>query len=158
MPCNDDTRELWVEKRIDAPADAVWKAWTDHLEDWWCPKPWTTELIELDLRPGGRAAMIMRGPEGEENVVEGVVLEVQPGRRIVFTDAFKAGWQPNGPFMVGIWEFTPEGDRTHYRGSARHWSAEAYEQHKAMGFEQGWGAVADQLEAVARSIAAAPHA
>lgn len=153
MPANDETRELSVEKLIDAPIDAVWKAWTDHLEEWWCPKPWTTELIEQDLRPGGRTAMIMRGPNGEENVIEGVILEAIPGRRIVSTDAFKAGWVPSDPFMVGTWEFSPQGDKTLYRGSARHWSDETYEQHKLMGFEAGWGVVADQLEAVAKRIA-----
>ncbi|AQR74161.1 SRPBCC domain-containing protein [Sphingomonas sp. LM7] len=153
MPANDETRELWVEKRIDAPIDAVWKAWTDHLEEWWCPKPWTTELIQLDLRAGGRAAMIMRGPDGEENAIEGVILEVVPGRKIVWSDVFKAGWVPSDPFMAGTWEFTPQGDKTLYRGSARHWSEEAYQQHKLMGFEAGWGVAARQLEAVAKRIA-----
>jgi uncharacterized protein YndB with AHSA1/START domain len=97
--------------------------------------------------------MIMRGPNGEENAIEGVTLEVIPGRKIVWTDAFTSGWAPSGPFMVGTWEFTPEGDKTFYRGSARHWSDETYQQHNLMGFEQGWGAAADQLEAVAKRIA-----
>lgn len=146
--------ELAIEKMIDAPVEAVWKAWTDHFEEWWCPKPWTTELIEQDLRPGGRTLVIMRGPNGEENRHEGVILEAIPGRRVVATDAFTAGWIPQSHFMVGTWEFTPEGDKTRYRASARHWSRETMEQHRAMGFEAGWGAVADQLEQVARRIAA----
>jgi len=145
--------ELSVERLIDAPVAAVWKAWTDHLEEWWCPRPWKTELIEQDLRAGGRSAMVMRGPNGEEHPMEGVILEVVPERKVVFTDAFTEGWVPAGPFMVGFMEFTPEGDKTHYRGGARHWTAEAYEQHKAMGFEDGWGKVAEQLEEVARRLA-----
>lgn len=153
MP-TEDQLELSIETLIDAPIDAVWKAWTDHLEEWWCPTPWTTELIEQDLRPGGRSAMVMRGPNGEENHLEGVFLEVIPGRRVVSTDAFRAGWIPQGPFMVGTWTFEPEGARTRYRASARHWSRETKEQHEAMGFEAGWMAVAHQLDAVARRIAA----
>lgn len=144
--------ELVVERLIDAPADAVWKAWTEHLEEWWCPKPWTTEVIEHDLRAGGRAATIMRGPNGEEHVNEGVFLEVIPGRKVVFTDAFTAGWVPAGPFLVGFMEFTPEGDKTRYRGGARHWNEAAYDQHKQMGFEAGWAKVAEQLEEVARRL------
>ena len=35
--------------------------------------------------------------------------------------------------------------RTRYIGKARHWSAEDYETHKQMGFEEGWGIAADQL-------------
>jgi uncharacterized protein YndB with AHSA1/START domain len=150
---SEDTLELWVERLIDAPAAAVWKAWVDHKEEWWCPKPWTTQIVEQDLRAGGRSAMIMRGPNGEEMPQEGVFLEVIPERKVVFTDAFSVGWKPAGPFMVGFMLFTPEGDKTRYRGGARHWSKEAYEQHRAMGFEAGWGKVAEQLEEVARRLA-----
>ena len=79
----------------------------------------------------------MRGPNGEEVPQEGVFLEVSPGKRFVFTDAFAAGWHPKGPFMVGAMEFADENGKTRYTGSARHWTREAYDQHKAMGFEQG---------------------
>ena len=151
---SDDLHELAVERLIDAPAAAVWRAYTDHLGDWFCPAPWRAEVVAMDLRAGGRSAITMYGPDGEVMPNEGVYLEVIPERRIVFTDAFRSGWLPQGPFMVGFMEFTPEGSRTRYRGGARHWSSEALERHKAMGFETGWGKVAEQLEAVARRIAA----
>ena len=41
---------------------------------------------------------------------------------------------------------------THYVARALHWSAEAKEEHARMGFEDGWGKAADQLEALARSL------
>jgi len=56
--------ELSVERFIAAPPETVFKVWTGRREEWWCPKPWTTEVIEQDLRPGGRLAMVMRGPAG----------------------------------------------------------------------------------------------
>jgi uncharacterized protein YndB with AHSA1/START domain len=148
-----DLHELSVERLIDAPVDAVWKAYTDHLGEWFCPKPWRAEVVELDLRAGGRAAITMHGPNGEVMPNEGVYLEVEPRKKIVFTDAFRSGWIPQGPFMVGFMEFTAQGGKTHYRAGARHWTAEAMEQHKAMGFEAGWGVVAAQLEEVARRLA-----
>ena len=95
----------------------------------------------------------MRGPGGEENRLEGVYLEVVPQVRIVATDAFTAGWHPAGPFMVRIDAFAAEGDGTRYTATARHWTAEAKASHEAMGFAAGWNASADQLEAVARSLA-----
>ena len=146
--------ELSVTRLIDAPVDAVWKCYTDHLEEWWCPLPWTTELLEFDLRAGGRSAMIMRGPGGEEHQQEGVFLEVVPLKRIVFTDAYKAGWVPHAPFMTGFFEFDAQGDKTLYTGKARHWTEEAYRQHEAMGFVDGWGKVAEQLEEVAKRVVA----
>ena len=150
---SDTVYELAVERLIDAPVAAVWRAYTDHLGDWFCPRPWRAQVVEMDLRAGGRSAITMYGPEGEVMPNEGVYLEVVPEHRIVFTDAFRAGWMPQGPFMVGFMEFTPDGERTRYRGRARHWTSEAFEQHKAMGFEAGWSTVAEQLEDVAKRIA-----
>ena len=146
------TNELRIERLIDAPIDVVWQAWTAHFEEWFVPRPWSVELREQDLRAGGRSAMVMRGPAGEENASEGVFLEVIPGRRIVSTDAFSAGWKPQEAFMVRIDEFAEEDGKTRYTAVARHWSAEAAERHEAMGFEAGWGAATDQLEEVVRRI------
>lgn len=152
-----DTYELRIERVIDAPLDAVWRAWTEHQEEWFCPLPWRMEIVEQELRAGGRSAMVMRGPDGEENAMEGVILEVVPHTRIVSTDAFAHGWQPQGPFMVRIDEFADAGDgRTRYAAIARHWTAEARDGHAQMRFEAGWGAAADQMEAVARRLAARP--
>lgn len=147
------SHDLGIERLIDAPVDAVWTAFTDHMEEWYCPRPWTTEVVACDLRPGGRSAVIMRGPNGEGGQVqEGVYLEVIPGRKVVFTDALTEGWKPAGPFMVGYFEFEPEGDKTRYRAGARHWTEEAKAQHESMGFEEGWGKVAEQLEEVAKRV------
>ena len=151
---NAEILELSVERLIDAPVAAVWRAYTNHLGEWFCPAPWRAEVVAMELRPGGRAAVTMHGPAGEVQPNEGVYLEVVPERRVVFTDAFRQGWYPQGPFIVGFMEFTPDGERTRYRGGARHWTSEAMEQHKAMGFEAGWTIVAEQLEAVAKRIAA----
>ena len=148
-----DTYELRITRLIGAPREAVWRAWTDHLEEWWCPKPWTVEIVEQDLRAGGRAAMIMRGPNGEEAPQDGVYLEVIPMEKVVFTDAFKAGWVPSGPFMVGFMEFADEDGKTRYNAGARHWTEETMKQHEAMGFVNGWSKVAEQLEEVAKRIA-----
>jgi len=145
--------ELSIERLIDAPVETVWKAYTDHLPEWFCPRPWRAELVAMDLRPGGRAATIMHGPNGEVMPNDGIYLEVEPMRKIVFTDAFREGWIPQGPFMVGFFEFMPEEGKTRFRGGARHWTREAYDQHLAMGFEQGWSIMAEQLDEVARRLA-----
>lgn len=41
-----ETHELAVERHISAPPEAVWQIMTDRLAEWWCPKPWRTEIIE----------------------------------------------------------------------------------------------------------------
>jgi uncharacterized protein YndB with AHSA1/START domain len=149
-----DGIELASERHFDVPPEALWQAWTDHLAEWWCPRPWTTEIIANDMRPGGAAHFRMSGPGGERSDMPGVYLEVTRPHRLVFTNAFTAGWEPQTPFMVGIFEFRDDGEGgSHYRAAARHWDAEARATHEAMGFHEGWGAVAGQLLAVARRLA-----
>lgn len=143
--------ELAVERYIDAPPATVFKVWTERLEEWWAPKPWTTKIIEQDLRPGGRSAMIMSGSDGETPPMEGVFLEVVPNESIVFTNAFTAGWIPQTPFIVAFFKFAPEGRGTRYRAGARHWNEADQKQHEAMGFIQGWNIVAGQLAALAEA-------
>jgi uncharacterized protein YndB with AHSA1/START domain len=89
-------RELVLERTLDASRAAVWRCWTEPalMERWFCPVPWKATDITVDLRPGGQVSMTMRGPGGEAFPNDGVYLEVEPGRRLVFTDAYRAGWQP----------------------------------------------------------------
>ena len=62
------------------------------------------------------------------------------------TDAIEGDLQPAGPFMLGIWEIAPEGSGTRYTGRARHWTSETMAHHKEMGFDEGWGIMADQFK------------
>jgi uncharacterized protein YndB with AHSA1/START domain len=140
---------LSVTRHIAAPPAKVWQIMTERLVEWWCPKPWRTEIIALDWVSGGAFHTAMYGPNpGEESRAGGKMLEVIPGERFVFTDAFGAGWMPQKPFMIGIFEITPDGDGTRYRAAARHWSEADMNKHAAMGFADGWGVVADQLQAL----------
>ena len=77
-----------------------------------------------------------------------------PGRRLVFTDAYTGEWLPREgkPFMTAIVIFEDEAGKTRYTATARHWSEEDKKTHEQMGFHQGWGICADQLEALAKTI------
>lgn len=151
-----DLHELSVSRLIKASPDTVWRAWAEHATEWFTPRPWTTHSVDYDLRPGGRADIVMQSPEGERHAYRGVVLEVEPGRRIVTTGAMTEGWvpQPGEVNFVRIETFEPEGDGTRYTARARHWDEKAMQTHSDMGFETGWGAAADQLGEVAEGLAA----
>jgi uncharacterized protein YndB with AHSA1/START domain len=158
-------QHLSITRFIDVPPEAVYRVFTQRTAEWWCPRPWTTSAVEWDLRPGGRMYTEMKSPDGEGEGGEGVFLEVVPNERIVFTNAFKPGWDPQvlsnqgcDFAMVGIFTFEREGSGTGYTASARHWSAEAVAKHREMGFEQGWTAVADQLAELAEAEAAQTRA
>jgi uncharacterized protein YndB with AHSA1/START domain len=144
----EGVKELSVTRHIAAPPAKVWHVMTERQAEWWCPKPWTVEIVEQDRCPGGRAAMVMHGPNGEEMPHEGIYLAYDEERRFVTTDALTADFAPQGPFMVGFWEIAPEGEGTRYTARARHWSEEALKQHADMGFVEGWKTCADQLAAL----------
>jgi uncharacterized protein YndB with AHSA1/START domain len=144
--------ELVLTRLIDAPREAVYRAWTDPelLKQWFAPLPYTTPHAELDVRPGGANLVVMKGPDGPEMPNRGSYLEVVPNERIVFTDAYVGDWapSPNKPFMTVILTFEDEAGKTRYTVRVRHWTAEDKENHEKMGFHQGWGICADQLTAL----------
>lgn len=145
--------ELTITRTIAASPKTVYRVWTTRTGEWWAPRPYTTPGVELDLRPGGIGRMDMRSPDGVDMPNQGVFLEVEPDRKLVFTNAFAKGWVPQDPFMVTIVTFEPEGEGTRYTARVRHWSEEAMRRHEAMGFHQGWGIVAGQLAELAEAEA-----
>ena len=148
--------EMTVERLLDAPAETLYRLWLDpaHMKDWFCPKPWMVTRAELDPRPGGGSKVDMRGPNGETTGYAGQYLELVPGRKIVFSDAFTGDWKPKdgAPFMVATITFTPEGGKTRYVATVSHWSEADRKKHEEMGFQVGWDIAASQLEALAKTI------
>lgn len=152
-PSND--RELVLSRIIDAPREKVWRCWTDPelMKHWFVPKPWGIAAVDIDVRPGGRSNITMRDPDGNEYPNTGVYLEVVPNEKLVFTDAFTEGWQASEkPFFVGVLTFEDEGGKTRYTARARHWKMEDKETHEKMGFHEGWGQCAEQLEELAKTL------
>jgi len=149
--------ELKIELILDAPKEKLYRGWTEPelMKQWFAPKPWTTPHAENDVRPGGASLVVMRSPEGQEFPNAGQYLEVIPNRKIVFTDAFTGNWVPKegAPFFVGELTFEDAGPgKTKYTAIARHWTAEAKQQHEQMGFVPGWTQCARQLEEVAKAL------
>jgi uncharacterized protein YndB with AHSA1/START domain len=148
--------EMTLTRLLDAPADKLFRCWTtpDLMQQWFAPRPYSTPVAEVDLRPGGASRVVMKSPEGQEIPCPGQYLEVVPDRKLVFTDAFTGDWVPvdGAPFMVATVTFEPEGDKTRYTATVRHWSEQDRKKHEDMGFYPGWGLCADQLEALAKTI------
>lgn len=148
-------RRLVLERVFDAPVETIWRCWTEPalLMRWFTPKPYETVACEIDLRPGGKFRTAMQGPDGFASDETGVFLEVIANRRLVFTDAYKPGWEPSeAPFMTSVIDFADEGGKTRYVATALHWTVADRKRHEEMGFHEGWGAAADQLAALAASL------
>ena len=161
MALDTTTNDLELTRSLKAPPALVWRCWTEPalICQWFCPKPWTVSQAVVDLRPGGRFFTQMNGPDGESFPNEGSFLEVVPVRKLVFTDLFAADFAPvdkvksgAGLGFAAILTFEPQGAGTLYRALVRHGSLEDAEKHKAMGFFEGWGVSADQLDALALTL------
>ena len=76
--------EVTLVRVLDAPREAVFRAWTDpeHLAKWWGPKGFTAPLCEADARPGGRIRILMRAPDGSDHPMSGEFIEVVPPERV----------------------------------------------------------------------------
>lgn len=148
-------RELVLTRLMDAPREKIFRAWTEPelLVRWFTPAPWKTVKAEVDVRPGGSSLIVMADPDGNEYPNPGIYLEVVPNEKLVVTDAYTSAWVPSAkPFMTAIITLEDEDGKTRYTARALHWTVADREQHEAMGFHEGWGKCAEQLEALAKSI------
>lgn len=151
----DPRTDLRLERVLAAPRALLWECWTTpaHIRHFFVPRPHAVTGCEIDLRVGGRFNTVFE-VDGAEMRNEGVYLEIDPGRKLVFTDAYAEGWKPApDPFMTAIILFEDAGPgSTRYTAIARHRSPEARQSHEDMGFFDGWGTVADQLAAYAGGL------
>jgi uncharacterized protein YndB with AHSA1/START domain len=144
-------RDLILMRMIDAPPEKVFEAWTDPalLKQWFAPLPWTTSVVENDVRAGGSSLIVMRGPDGNEFPNPGVYLEVVKNERLVFTDAFTKAWEPSEkPFIVVELTFEDQGGKTKYTARVHHWTVADRDAHEKMGFHEGWTTCTEQLAAL----------
>ena len=151
----DPETDLTFTRSLKAPRTLLWECWTtpEHIKHFFVPMPYGIAACEIDLRVGGKFNTTM-DVEGNLMENEGVYLEVVEGERLVFTDTYSEGWKPAAdPFMTAIIEFADDGNGgTTYTATARHRSPEARQSHEDMGFYDGWGTVATQLEEYAQSL------
>ncbi|MCW3781834.1 SRPBCC family protein [Defluviimonas salinarum] len=151
----DPDLDLVLTRTLAAPRELLFECWTEerHLPHFFVPRPHRVIRCRLDPRTGGTFETTFE-VDGQEMQNNGVYLEVIENEKLVFTDGYTEGWKPApDPFMTAIVLFEDAGDgRTTYTAIARHRSAEKAEAHNAMGFHEGWGTVADQLEAYAQGL------
>ena len=106
----------------------------------------------LDVVPGGAFVTSM----SEDGATFGPHLDacfvvVDPGERIVFTNALDSRWRPAQPAPVAMtaeitFDDHPRG--THYHVLVRHADAASRTHHEQLGFADGWGSVTAQLAAI----------
>ena len=158
--------DLVLERTLDAPVELVWEAYTnpEHIKQWFAPKPYQITDAELDLRPGGIFRFRMEGPDNFVEDSAGCVLEATPRAKFTWTSALGPGFRPNDltgkegceafPFTAVVTFADAGNGKTAYKVVALHRNEADRATHENMGFQEGWGTVAKQLEEYAQSLSA----
>lgn len=157
----DPERDILIDRVFSAPPAMIWRCWTEPelLCGWYLPRPWFLKDAIIDLRPGGRFALMPGGQTEEPVIIEGSILEAVPQRKLVFTDLFGEDFAPFevpdsrfGPNFTAVLTFAAEGTGTRQSLVARHRTAAEAAANREGGFEAGWGTISDQLEELARTL------
>ena len=79
-------REIVTTRRLRAPRELVWQAWTDpqHLCQWWGPRGFRITTRSIELREGGQWQFVMHGPDGRDFVNHIVFRELRAPDRVVY--------------------------------------------------------------------------
>lgn len=165
MPVTDVAKDpaaltLTLTSEWDAPVSQVWQVWADprKLERWWGPPTFPATVTEHDLRPGGRVAYYMTGPEGDQYHGWWSVLTVDAESRLEAEDGFADTdgkpdpSMPTTRFTVTFSELP--NSRTRMVLQTRFPSREAMEQLETMGMEEGMTSAMAQIEGVLADAAA----
>jgi uncharacterized protein YndB with AHSA1/START domain len=137
-----DSKTLRVERTFQAPAEAVFDAWTSEevIRRWWHAElGWETAEAEVDLRVGGVVRVVMRDPNKDrEYGGGGNYTEIERPNRLAFT------WIWDGDTRRTLIQLDFEETDGSTTVSFTHsglWDEEAVRSH-----EDGWGKLFDNLE------------
>ena len=134
---------LNMERRIDAPRERVWRAWTDpsEVKNWWGSGANYADSVEMDVRVGGRFRIVMRGAEGGRYVAFGTYEEVVALEKLVHSWMWEDGGNAGIEMRVTV-EFLEDGAGTKMRLTHENFpDQDACDLHN-----QGWNGQVDSFE------------
>ncbi|GMV96204.1 MAG: hypothetical protein AMXMBFR83_05720 [Phycisphaerae bacterium] len=147
--------EIVITRAFDAPRRLVWQAMTrpELIRRWlFLPPGWTMTRCDEDVRVGGAYRWEWAGPDGGIAMsMGGVYREVVPHERLVRTEKFEFGCQPQAGEQLATMEFHEQGGVTLVKITVVYPSREARDAALASGMERGMSAGYDQLEALLAS-------
>jgi uncharacterized protein YndB with AHSA1/START domain len=135
-----------ITRIIEAPREAVFRAWTEpeQIRRWWGPGEFTCPEAEVDLRPGGSYRLAMQPAEGEPFIVAGDYHEVDPPARLVYTWRWETGPAADGSESLVRVEFHPQGETTELVLT----HSEFPESHGPAPYRMGWEGGLEKFQAL----------
>ena len=119
MPELAESERIIVSTRLfRATRRMVYEAFADPKQVvlWWGPNGFTTTIVEMDLRPGGKWRLVMHGPDGANYPNEMTFTQVVPAARIELDlVGGKEGAEPIHMHKTITWEDEDGGTRLTFR-------------------------------------------
>ena len=155
LVANPGEPHFTITRTFNAPARFVWEAWTkaEYMQRWYGNRFATLESCEMDVRPGGAWRRVLRTPDGNSVGFHGVYKELEPPRRIVFTEIFDPF--PEQPSVVTV-DMTERDGKTLVVVEQRHQSVQSRDAHIAAGMEPGMRETLDRLDGFVSELARSP--
>lgn len=137
---------------LEAPRALVWTAFTtpEHVVNWYGGKGFENPVCEMDVRPGGRWRHVMRTPDGHEQHLEFVFVEVVKPQRLSWRTERGAHGEP-GPLSTVTLEDL--GRRTRVTFVARFATRAERDLALSWGFTRVLGEGVDRMAAVLAGLA-----
>lgn len=150
-------KKMTITREFAAEPKEVWRAWTEPelLEQWWAPKPWRAESKEMDFRVGGHWLYAMVGPNGEKHYGKIEYTDIKPITSFAGSDVFCDENGKTNPDLPGSqWTntFEPSANGTLVTVVAQFASEADMQKLVEMGFEQGFAAAHENLDALLLKI------
>jgi uncharacterized protein YndB with AHSA1/START domain len=135
---------LTLQRRLNASPAQVYAAWTDpeKIARWFGPAQIIRVEADMDVRVGGHFRIAMFEADqapGEEHGVSGIYRELVPGRRLVFSWAWRT--TPERESLVTV---TIKGEGKHTLLTLLH--EQFFDEDARTGHTRGWTGSLDKLE------------
>ncbi len=146
----DGLLELSLTRRVAAPPEVVFRAWTDakQLAEWWGPKGFTNPRCEVDASTGGAIRIDRRAPDDVVYPMTRRYVEIDRPHRLVFmTAAFDDEGQPMLKVLNTVM-FTQVTNGTEISLVAEVTSTTPEALRDLSGMSQGWSQSLDRLAAL----------
>jgi len=137
---------LRISRLFDAPRERVFAAWStgERIARWFSPEGCSVPKAEIDFRPGGVFAFVMRLPDGKESACRGAFDEVTPPSRLAFT--VEVAMDGAARFKAStIVDFAAEGEKTRMTVQQSYELYDADYAGAPAGAEAGWRSTLDKL-------------
>ncbi|MGI9480916.1 MAG: SRPBCC family protein [Hyphomicrobiales bacterium] len=137
-----EDRTLIISRRFAAPPKAVFDAWVseDKFSQWMGPEGFSVPTCENDAKPGGHFRVVVKSPDGNENIATGTYEEIASPERLVLT----WGWnypEGRGHATAITVELAAVGDETEM---TMHQALFGEREHRD-NHMQGWNASLDKM-------------